>query len=175
LGEELQLKVNREKSAVGTAWERTFLGFGFYGAPGGEIRFRLAPKTWQRVRDKIRDITDRSNARSMSWRIDRLTQYLEGWLGYFHIADAKTRLQRLGEWMRRRLRMCVWHQYKRMRTRVRKLRGFGLDEDDVWNLSKSRKGPWVLARTHQLHQALNARYWNDQGLIDLLATYRTYR
>ncbi len=67
LQEELQLKVNREKSAVGTAWERAFLGFGFYVAPGGEVRLRLAPKTWQRVRERIRDITDRSNSRSMSW------------------------------------------------------------------------------------------------------------
>ena len=132
------------------------------------------PKTWQRVRERIRDITDRNNSQSMSWRIERLPQYLEGPLGYFHISDANKRLQRLGEWMRRRLRMCTWNQWKRMRTRVRKLRGFGLDEDDVWNLSRSRKGP-VLAKTHQLHQALNARYWNGQGLIDLLVTYQTYR
>ena len=84
---KLKLKVNQEKSAVGRPWKRKFLGFSFY--TGKQVGIRLAPKTIERLKNKIRELTQRSQPIPLEWRVERISQYLKGWLGYFALADAK--------------------------------------------------------------------------------------
>lgn len=174
LQSRLKLKVNQKKSAVDYAWKRTFLGFSFYKMKG-KVRLRLAPKTLKKVKDRIREITCRRRAISIKGMIEELNQYLKGWLGYFHVADMKSHLQRLSSWIRRRLRMCVWKQWKKVRTRIRKLRGFGLPDGEAIKFANSRKGYWRLSNSFHLHKALGNHYWAKQGLIDLVATYSKHR
>ena len=112
---------------------------------------------------------------SIKERIKRLNRYLKGWIGYFHIADMKSHLKKLGSWMRRRLRMCVWKQWKRVRTRIRKLRGLGLSKKKAIQFGNSRKGYWRLSNTHQMHRALNNQYWAEQGLVNLITVYSKHR
>lgn len=81
----------------------------------------------------------------MDKRIRQLNRYLRGWLGYFALADARKILQELDRWIRHRLRACVWTQWKRVRTRHRKLRAFGLPEKGVYMVANTRKGPWRAA------------------------------
>lgn len=171
---KLKLKVNREKSAVDLARRRTFLGFSFYYMKG-EIRFRLAPKTIRKVKDKIREITCRRKPISIENRIRELNLYLQGWIGYFHIADMKTHLESLESWIRRRLRMCIWKQWKRVKTRITKLRGLGLPNEEAIKIANTRKGYWRIAKSQQIHIALSNQYWAEQGLINLIATYSKHR
>ncbi|MGM1022942.1 MAG: group II intron reverse transcriptase/maturase [Bacillota bacterium] len=123
---KLKLKVNREKSAVARPWCRKFLGFSFLSQKQASIR--LAPKTILGFKEKIRELTRRTWSISMEERIQRLNRYMMGWIGYFHLASTKTHLQRLDQWIRRRLRMCLWKQWKRVRTRIRELRALGVPE-----------------------------------------------
>lgn len=117
---ELKLKVNRNKSNVDLVSERKFLGFSFYFAEGG-AKIRIHEKSIKRFKDKIREITSRSKGISMDYRIIKLNDMIRGWVNYFKIANAKRKLTELEGWIRRRLRTCIWKQWRRVRTRYRNL------------------------------------------------------
>ncbi|MFN7173093.1 MAG: reverse transcriptase domain-containing protein, partial [Fimbriimonadaceae bacterium] len=103
LENRLRLKVNEAKSAVDRPWRRKFLGFSFYWNKDGP-QVRLAPKTVDRLKQRLRELTKRSRSMAMRDRIKALNQYLGGWMGYFQLANAGSIFQRLDEWLRRRLR-----------------------------------------------------------------------
>jgi len=110
----------------------------------------------------------------MEERIGRITRYADGWLGYYALADAKGILTELDHWLRHRLRACVWVQWKRIRTRHRKLRSFGLPAWKVRELASARKGPWRMA-SGPLNSVLTVDYWRSQGLISLVDRYLELR
>ena len=169
----LKLRVNEGKSAVDRPWKRKFLGFSLYSSQKG-IGIRLAAQTVERVKSKIRELSRRNRSMSMAERIRRINQYLNGWLGYFALADAKGVLTDLNQWLRHRLRACVWKQWKRVRTRYRELRRLGLPEWKVHEIANARKGPWRMAHG-PLNNALTIAYWQEQGLIDLVRRYHEIR
>jgi len=168
---KLKLKVNRGKSAVDRPWKRKFLGFSFLSDQ--EATIRLAPKTLERFKERVRAITSRSRPVSMEQRIQELNRYITGWIGYFRIAAAKNHCESLDQWIRRRLRMCLWKQWKRVRTRYRELRALGVPEYYVHIMANSRRGPWEMSRN--LNNALDTRYWQAQGLRSLLDRYLALR
>lgn len=169
----LKLRVNREKSAVDRPWKRKFLGFSF--TSHREPKLRLAEKTVKRFKQRIRELTSRSHGHSMELRIQRLNQYLNGWSGYFRIADTRSVFQGLDEWLRRRLRMCLLKQWKKPQTKKRKLISLGIPADLARNISGSRKGYWRLANTPQMNRALGLAYWQSQGLTSLVARFDEIR
>ena len=168
---KLKLKVNRDKSAVDRPWKRKFLGFSFLSNRQASIR--LAPKTLERFKDKVRELTSRTKPIPIQERIERLNRYLIGWIGYFNIASAKGHCESLDGWIRRRLRMCLWKQWKRVRTRIRKLRSLGVPDWIVFMMANTRRGCWCMSRN--LNNALDTSYWKAQGLKSLLARYLELR
>ncbi|SRR5690554_3278026 len=110
----------------------------------------------------------------MAERINRITRYVDGWLGYYALADAKGILTHLDSWLRHRLRACVWAQWKRVRTRYRTLRSVNLPEWKVHELANARKGPWRMA-SGPLNSVLTNAYWRAQGLISLVDRYLEIR
>jgi group II intron reverse transcriptase/maturase len=174
LQERLKLKINEQKSAVDRPWKLKFLGFSMYKAKAGRILIRLAPQTIKRVKMKIREITSRNKPVSMAERIERLNAYLGGWMGYFALAETPSIFRNLEGWMRRRLRMCLWKQWKRVRTRYRELRALGLPEWVVHEIANARKGPWRMAHG-PMNRALGNAYWQSQGLMSLTERYSYLR
>jgi RNA-directed DNA polymerase len=172
LWDRLRLKVNEAKSAVARPWLRKFLGFSIYHM---DKRIRLAPGSLLRVKDKIRSLTHRSWSVSMPERIRQLNQYLGGWMGYFALSEVPSPFTALDGWIRRRLRMCQWKQWKRTRTRVRELRSLGLKELDVWEAAGSRKSYWRLSKSPPLHKAMGNAYWHSHGLMALVDRYKRVR
>lgn len=164
---KLKLKVNREKSAVDRPWNRKFLGFSFLS--NRQATIRLAPKTIKAFKEKVRELTSRTRSMSMEKRIEDLNRYLKGWLGYFRMASAKTHCANFDQWIRRRLRMCLWKQWKRVRTRIRELRALGVPEWAVFVMANSRRGAWEMSRN--TNNALNTSYWEARGLFSLLRRY----
>lgn len=173
LQERLSLKVNEAKSAVERPWKRKFLGFSMYVTKEGP-RLKLAPQTIERVVGKLRELTARSNGQSMKERIEAINSYLGGWLGYFALAETRSAFERLEGWLRRRLRMCLWKQWKRPGTRLRELRALGLPEWVCLQLAMSQKGYWRMAGG-PLNRALDTAYWQVQGLMSLTERYKTIR
>ena len=173
LTERMKVQVNEAKSAVDRPWKRKFLGFSFL--PGKRIRIRLAPESVKRFKEKVRELTRRNRSQEQKERIERINSYVGGWMGYYALVETPSVMKALGQWLRRRLRACVWKQWKRVRTRYRKLRGLGLPENVVGYMANTRKGAWRIAGSPPLQQGLNNAYWRAQGLIDLQERYNSIR
>ncbi len=163
--ERLGLRVNERKSTVDRPWNCKFLGFSFYRTKDG-TRVRVHKKTLRRFKDRVREITGRSNGWSMEGRIRALNRYTTGWMAYFALARTPSVYDSLDKWIRARLRACLWKQWKRPRTRLRELRNLGLPEWTAIGWANTRKGYWPLA-SGPLNRALPTAYWRDQGLHSL--------
>ncbi|GAA3946115.1 group II intron reverse transcriptase/maturase [Streptomyces gulbargensis] len=169
----LKLKVNKDKSDVDRPWKRKFLGFSF--TVHKEPKVRIAKESVKRLKTRIRMITSRSKPYSMEQRIEKLNQYLVGWCGYFALADTPSKFKEFDEWIRRRLRMCEWKQWKRPKTRIRKLISFGAPSYKAYEWGNSRKKYWRIANSPILHKTLNNSYWSNRGLKSLLERYEFLR
>ena len=157
---KLFLKVNREKTTVAHISKVKYLGYSFYNYKG--FRFRVHPKSVEKMKNKLKDLTDRSNGWSNAYRIQKLKEFIRGWVNYFKLADMKSLLQSVDEWLRHRIRAIYWKQWKRVRTRIRKLRSLNLPEWVVFEIANSRKGIWrsslVLNRALTKTEIVNLGY-----------------
>ncbi len=171
--QKLKLKVNREKSAVDRPWKRKFLGFSF--TVNKIPKVRIANESIKRLKAKIRELTSRSKPIPMEVRIEKLNQYLTGWCGYFALADTPSKFKEFDEWIRRRLRMIEWKQWKNPKTRVRKLKSLGVPDQKAYEWGNSRKKYWRIASSPILHKTLDNSYWSHRGLKSLYQRYEFLR
>ena len=151
---KLFLKVNREKTEVAHISKVKYLGYSFYRYKG-KCRFRVHPKSIRKMRDKIRELTDRNNGMSNARREEKYQQYVRGWVNYFKLADMKKLLGETDEWARRRVRAVYWKQWKKVRTKYRMLKALGLEHWKAIELANSRKGIWRMAKV--LNQAFSKK------------------
>lgn len=160
----LRLRVNRQKSTISPANVATLLGFGFYFTARG-VKIRVAPKAFARVKARLRVLTSRRWSVSMAYRITVLNRFVRGWMGYFRLAETPRKFADLDEWFRRRMRQIRWKEWKRPRTRVRRLRSLGVCADLARQWGMSSRGYWRIAKSPILHRALPSSYWDDLGLL----------
>ncbi len=172
--ERLKLKVNREKSGIRRPSDGNLLGFGFWHAKGGEIKPRVSNKSFTRLKDKIKQITSRSKPMSMDERIIKLQQVTRGWVNYFAHADARKHLRRIEGWTQARLRMCIWKQWKRVRTRIASLRKLGVSEQQAYEWGNTRKGYWRIAHSPILQTTITCDRLKQKGYTPLTEMY-TFR
>jgi group II intron reverse transcriptase/maturase len=170
LEEVLRLRVNEQKSAVARPWKRKFLGYTCTAQR--ESRLRIAPESVKRLKQKVREQLRRGRGRSLQRTIEDLNPLLSGWLGYFQLAHAKGTLEDLDGWLRRRLRCVLWRQWKRPRTRARKLRALGLDTERARLSAGNGRGPWWNAGAPHMNQALPVALFTRMGLVSLLTTWQ---
>ena len=167
---DLKLKVNREKSKVGRPWKLKYLGYTFYPKKG-EIGMRVHPNSIKKLKEKLKSITGRSNAMSMEYRAMKLKQVIIGWVEYFKMADMKNILKELDEWLRRRIRLCYWKQWKKIRTKHNNLMKLGIDNYKAWEYANTRKGYWRISNSPILSRSLKNNYLREQGFITLSERY----
>jgi RNA-directed DNA polymerase len=164
---KLKLKVNHDKSAVAHVKERKFLGYRLFGGGG----LGIAPKSIERFKEKVRKITRRNRGVKLEKVIEELNPLLRGWVSYYRHASAKGHLQRLDEWIRRKVRCFRLKQCKRAWPLFKFLRDHGLKEWQAWELAGSSKGWWRKARMAQAHTAMNIEWLEALGLRSLLKQY----
>ena len=167
LEEKLKLRVNREKSAVAPVGERKFLGHRLL--LNGKLG--ISPKSVDRAKEKIRQITSRSRGVSFAQVIVELNLFLAGWLVYYRFAAFRGELTRMDEWIRRRLRCYRLKQRKRGRSISGLLRQLGVSASSASRVGTSGKGPWRIADCPPVHRALSIRWFHSQGLVSLVAKY----
>jgi RNA-directed DNA polymerase len=159
----LRLRINPAKSAVAPVWQRSFLGFSFWVARGGEVRRRVAKKTLGAMKDRVRKLTVRNRGRSMTQVVEELRGYLVGWKEYFRLADTPGVFRELDEWLRHRLRAIHLKQWKRGRTIYRRLRARGLSEHQAARVAANGRRWWKNAGM-AIHIALPIRYFDELGV-----------
>jgi group II intron reverse transcriptase/maturase len=170
----LKLKVNRDKSTVGRAMKLPLLGFGFFYNKG-EVKVWLDPKALKRAKERLRQLTSRRWGVSMERRIEEINRFTVGWTAYYSLSDAPGAFEQLDKWLRRRLRQVRWKQWKRVRTKRRKLISLGIPAGDAHKWACSRKGYWRISSSQILHLALPNAYWTQQGLQGFAEPYRRFR
>src|SRR5215468_3867420 len=163
--QKLKLKVNEAKSAVARPQERKFLGFSFTAGP--DIKRMIAPKSLERFKQRIRDITRRAKGVSMKTTMEELALYMRGWRNYFGFCETPEVLVALTRWVRLRLRAAMWRQWKtprRRRAALIALRVFG----QLCNTADSGRGPWYIARSKALSVGLSNAHFKSLGLPSLI-------
>jgi group II intron reverse transcriptase/maturase len=161
---KLFLKVNKDKTVVDYVGRVKFLGVSFYEKEG-QARVRIHPKSVLRLKAKIRQLTARSNGWSNEKRKQKLREYIIGWINYFKIADIKSLLVRLDEWLRRRLRMVIWKLWKKTYTKYTNLVKLGIDKAKAWEWANTRKGYWRASKSPILHRSLTTENLRKAGYL----------
>lgn len=108
----------------------------------GKCRFRVSPKSVEKMKDRIRKLTKRSNGWGNEYRAMKLTQFVRGWVNYFSLADMKGLLRETDEWLRHKIRTIYWKQWKKVKTKFKELKKFrcgrrkGMDmcQHEEWKL-----------------------------------------
>jgi RNA-directed DNA polymerase len=162
--EKLKLKVNEAKSAVARPQERKFLGFSFTAGP--DIKRMIAPKSLERFKRRIREITRRARGVSIATTMDELAPYMRGWRGYFGFCETPEVLVALTRWVRLRLRAALWRQWKTPRRRRAALAALRIS-GELRNTASSGRGPWPIARSKALCFGLSNAYFKSLGLPSL--------
>jgi RNA-directed DNA polymerase len=162
---KLKLKVNRTKSAVARPSKRSFLGFSF--TDGDEPRRRISPSARARFKKRVRDLTRRNRSVNLERRIVVLSRYLRGWIQYYGFCETPSVLGDLDSWMRRRLRSCVWEQWRNGRRRFAELRRLDVGHDLAARTAGSLHGPWRISRSPALSFAFPNAVFDSLGLLRL--------
>ena len=165
---KLFLKVNRKKTGVTHISKVKYLGYSFYRCKG-KCRFRVHPKSVTKMRNKIREITDRNKGMSNTKREEKYQQYVRGWVDYFKLADMKQLLKETDEWARRRIRALYWKQWKKIKTKYRMLKALGMEHWKAKELACSRKGYWRMAQV--LNQIFSNKIIAKLGYTSMLDYY----
>ncbi len=158
----LKLKVNTDKSQVVKVNQSKFLGFTF---SRGNIKWHR--KTVHKFKQKVRELTNRNWGVSMGYQLYKLKLYCRGWINYYGIANAYQQCVDLDHWIRRRVRMCYWRQWRKPRTKVANLLTRGVNLDMAVTCGSTRKGPWRSSKTPGIQQALSNNYLKEAGLFSL--------
>ena len=169
---KLGLKVNVEKSKVARPNEIKYLGFGFYKKINqNEWRPKPHIKSMEKFKTKLRDILIRSRNMSLENRLLKLKQVIYGWVNYFKIADMKVFLRETDQWIRRKLRVIIWKQWKKIRKRYTCLRKLGISHRDAYVTANARRGYYHIAHTRVLETAISKERLNKRGLVNSLDHY----
>jgi RNA-directed DNA polymerase len=172
--QKLFLRVNREKSREAHVRNVKFLGYSFYKTKG-EGRLRIHAKSVEKMCVRIRELTSRSNGWGSTRRKEVLRQYITGWIQYFKLADMKVLLIETDEWYRRRLRMVLWKQWKRVRTRQANLIKLGITRSKAWEYANTRKGCWHIANSWILSTSVTNDRLKQAGYVFLTDCYLNAR
>ena len=171
---KLFLKVNRDKTKVAYIRDIKFLGYSFYRYKG-ECRLRVHPKSVEKMKARIRELTSRSNGWGNERRKTALNQYIKGWVQYFKLADIKTLLTTTDAWFRRRLRMVIWKQWKRIRTKMSNLIKLGINRYKAYEWANTRKGYWHIANSFILSRTVTNERLLKAGYVFFSDYYKTVR
>jgi len=162
LERKLKLTVNQDKSRVTSTDNTNFLGLTFKGT-----KIRWSDKAFREFKRRVKRLTGRSWFVSMEYRYQKLSQYIRGWMNYFGISEYYRPIPEIDQWLRRRMRMCYWKQWRLPRTKIRKLLKLGASLKVALNVGLSRKGPWRLARTLATQTGMTNQWLKDQGLVSV--------
>jgi group II intron reverse transcriptase/maturase len=161
---KLFLRVNKVKTKVAYVSKLKFLGYSFYKYKG-KCRLRVHSKSVSKMKERIREITSRSTGKGDTWRKESCGHFIRGWVNYYKLADMKSLLQQTDEWYRRRLRMVIWKQWKRIKTKFTNLIKLGTGKSKAWEYANTRKGYWRTANSPILSTAITNERLKRAGYI----------
>ena len=170
----LRLRVNASKSAVARPETRHFLGFRLHRQADGQVEVLLSERSKKRLRERVVQLTPRSQGKSLQAMIQKINEYLVGWFGYFRICtEGINRVMNYTDaHIRRRLRALVLKHWRRKRTIARRLIRLGVHKKTAWRcVYKERRLTWALSHCPAVDRGLRNAYFADRGLVSLRARF----
>ena len=167
---DLKLKVNTDKSKVDRPWRCKFLGYSFYLSKG-KVRMRVHEKSIKKFKDKLKNLTGRSKIKNIKFTFEKIKESVVGWINYFKLADMKSLMKNIDEWLRRRIRMCYWKQWKKISTKFNNLKKLGVSKHKAWEFANTRKGYWRTSNSPILATSITNTRLEKAGLVSLLQVY----
>ena len=164
------LKVNKEKTVVSYVRGVKYLGYSFY-VMKGKCQLTVHPKSKAKMKSRLKELTSRSNGWGYAKRKQKLKEYIRGWVGYYHLANMKRLLLETDEWLRRRIRMCIWKAWKKVKTKVANLIKCGISKYKAYEWGNTRKGYWRIADSYILHRAITKEHLCRAGYATLTGAY----
>jgi RNA-directed DNA polymerase len=162
----LKLRVNKEKTKIKTPTKAKILGFSFWKSQA-HWEIRIAPSSVEKLKLKLKRLTDRSWSISMEARIKSINQLLQGWSGYFGIGKSKSAIGRIESLLRTRLRIIKWKEWKRTSTRMAELIKLGISKAKAYQHANTRKSYTRTAHSPILMSSLTNEYFASLGLLSL--------
>lgn len=176
LKRKLKLPINREKSGIRRPVNFTILGFGFVPTyvkgEKGKYQLVVSPKSWDKLKQKLKTITRKTTPMSFDERIYKLNEVQRGWVNYFRMASIYNKLGDIDGWIRNRLRYCIWHHWKKPEKKRRSLIRLGVDPDHAYAWSRTRKGGWAVAQSPILGTTITIDRLKKRGYLALLDIYK---
>ena len=149
-----------------------FLGFAL-GRNGKGIYVRVHPKPWNKFKSRLKELSSRKRCQSIKPSLEKIKVYARGWLNYYGIASMKNNIDDINGWLYHRIRMCIWKQWKKPRTKVGNLIKMGVPEDLAMQAGNTRRGHWFATHTVAVNMAMTKERLIDSGFYDLATAYQS--
>ena len=176
LKDKLQLPINTEKSGIRKPLNFQILGFGFVLTykKGEKGKYQLVVKLskWKEFKSKLKYLTKKTIPASFEERISRINLLVRGWINYFRPASIHAKLKKLEEWLRNRLRYCIWHHWKKPERKRKNLIRLGIDQDQAYAWSRTRMGGWAVAQSPILLTTITVKRLKMKGYLSLIEYYK---
>ena len=176
LRDKLHLSINREKSGIRKPLNFTTLGFGFVPTykKGEKGKYQLVVKEskWQELKAKLKRITKKTIPASFDERITKINLLIKGWINYFKLASIQQKLKKLDEWLRNRLRYCIWHHWKKPERKRKNLIRLGINPNQAYAWSRTRMGGWRVAQSPILITTITINRLEKRGYVSLSEYYK---
>lgn len=176
LQDKLQLPINREKSGIRKPLTFHVLGFGFVPTykKGEKGKYQLVVKKskWKEFKAKLKYLTKKTIPASFDERIQRINLLIRGWINYFKLASIQAKLKKLEEWLRNRLRYCIWHDWKKPDRKRKNLIRLGINQGQAYAWSRTRMGGWAVAQSPILRTTITIKRLKMKGYVSLIEYYK---
>ena len=149
-----------------------FLGFAV-GRNGKGIYVRVHPKSWKKFKSRLKELSSRKRCQSIKPSLEKIKVYARGWLNYYGIASMKNNIDDINGWLYHRIRMCIWKQWKKPRTKVRNLINMGVPKDLAMQAGNTRRGHWFATHTVAVNMAMTKERLINSGFYDLATAYQS--
>lgn len=172
---KLNLPINREKSGIRKPKEFKFLGYRFFSTnrkgEKGQFKLKVDDQNWGQLKEKIKQVTRKTSPISFSKRIRMLNAIIRGWINYFTQAKILYALRKLDVWIRRRLRLCIWKDWKKPNRKMKNLIRLGVNQNVAYSWSRTRMGTWATACSPILSTTITLKRLAKRGYISMESYY----
>ena len=179
LKNKLELPINREKSGIRRPTKFVLLGHGFTPTYGkrekGDYQLVVKKGSWENLRRKLKGITKKTLPYSFKVRLYKLREVWMGWINNFRLANIKSKLIKLDEWLRNRLRYCIWHDWKKPVRKRKNLIRLGVSQGLAYAWSRTRKGGWAVAQSPILGTTITLSRLRRKGYQSMQDYYLKFK
>lgn len=179
LRDKLELPINRDKSGIRRPSNFKLLGYGFVPlykkGKRGTYQLVVKKSSWEALRRKLKRITKKTLGYKFEDRLQQLKRIWSGWLHNYRIANIYTKLKKLDEWLRNRLRYCIWHDWKKPERKRKNFIRLGIEKGQAYAWSRTRMGGWAVAQSPMLKTTITISRLKRRGYESMLDYYSTFQ